>query len=360
MAALWDTNIAITSAVSALTRGFGDLGILLIVDKATNSLNSVTGTVTYTLLSQAAADATSGYISAGTLAAITAFFAQVPHATEIKVANWDLVAPETAAACLSRIQAIDNDWYFVLTNQRGDTNMLAMATAVNALGSDAETGMKYFLGQSASAFNTGTYPSALTSLQTMTRTAVVYHETTTVWCELAWVAKVASWNQSEISPGWMWVNLDSTTVPTLTPAGLGYCKTNNANVAAPAGGYACVMGQGYGTDGTPIKSRVTADILTKTMRSTILDGLVYLATEKGVVVGVDEQGKSTILGWIAAVISNLTNAGHFEPGQSVLLAQAISSADRTARRLRFDTTEQLVEQLVTATIANYLTPSPVV
>lgn len=358
-AATWDASIVITTTILALAQGFGDLKVLLITALATNSLNG-SRVVSYSSYADMQTANTAGYISAGTLAAGAAFFGQTPHGSVLKVANWDLVGLETAAACITAIQVVDNDWYYVLTDQRGDTNLLAMATAINTLGNDPQAGMKFFIGQSASAFNTNTYPVALTTLQTMTRAAIVYHATTSIWNDVAWAAKLSGFDQDSKSPGWMWVSLDGITLPVLTPTTLGYIKTNNANALAPAGTFTGgVMGQGYGTDGTPIKSRVTADVLTKTLLSRISNMLVNCANQ-GQPIAVNARGQAAILAVIAATFSDMANAGHFEAGQIALIAEAISAADRTARRLRFTDTAQLIEQLVTTSVANYLTPSPVI
>ena len=153
-----NVTINVTLAATPVQEaGFGI--VLLLVPLASNSLNGVR-VVEYTSVDAAQTARTAGYISAATLLAVTAIFAQRPKPASVKVGYVDLVSLETYATGLTACIAYDSNFYGVCCTPRTDAEIVLVSNAVEAA---SKRMFFYFQSDDSSWLNSGV-PSGLSTI----------------------------------------------------------------------------------------------------------------------------------------------------------------------------------------------------
>ena len=315
--------------------GFGT--VLLLVAQATNSLNGVRG-LTWTSYEDAVTANTAGYISAGTLAAAAAAFAQRPKPAQFKVARADLGGGEDYAEALTAAIAFDSDFYGVCCDSRVDANIVLVSELVEA----STKKMLYALQGDDASWLTAGVPAGLSAIDGSERTLACYHTTDAVWMDVANMCSRLVWDPDDQSAPWHGHPLrsiaDYTTAPTAAERLL--ALTNNANLGLPYGGEDFVIDKGTNLNSRPIDEIVTADwFSTRLVERTAV--LVVEHSSRGEKIVVDKTGQLKVLALIDGLLAQGVEAGHFVAGQTESTAETITSADLTAREMRFTIRAQL-------------------
>ena len=317
--------------------GFGT--VLLLVDQATNTLNG-DRVRSYASVAAATADNTAGYISAGTLAAVTAAFAQPRKPAVFKVGRVDTAGGESYADGLAACIVADGDFYGIASDSRADADILSVSAAVEAL-------RLLFVAQSADAdWKTASHPSGLTALETRERTAVVYHDTAAQWSDVAWLVNRLSFDPDEQSAPW---NAGVAGVSALATAPTdtekGHLDDNYANHGLPYGGETFWIDAGVNQNGRPLYEIVTADWYYARLQERV-SAMHAREAANGRKIQVSPLGQAQILAEIRAQNEQGVGAGHFTSiDQTSVTAEAITSADTAANRLRFTGQNQIAGSL---------------
>lgn len=324
-----DANITINitlDAAPAQEAGFGT--VLYVGPKATNALNGQS-IVAYTNVADAVIDEGLGYIDQTTLDAVTAMFSQSPKPATVKVGWVDIVGTETIAAALARISLIDDAWYGVCIHLRTDAAVLALSAAVEAT-------RKICAVQSADAgFLTGTYPAALTALQTRERTLIVWHDSATEHMDAALLANRLVYDPDVLSASWD-APISGVAIYTaaITAAQRAFALANFVNIGRPYGGSAFFVDAGVNATGRPMYEIETADwFYARILEDVAAEKVAHSA--RGAKLTVDPIGQTKILSILNA--RGAQGMAGQSPHFLAFEAQAveITDADRTANRMRF-------------------------
>ena len=128
----------------------------------------------------------------------------------------------------------------------------------------------------------------------------------------------------------------------MTATEKGYLRANNANFALAFGPTANRwIDPGNNVSGRGIYEIVSADWFKARLIERVATTVVALAA-RGLKLPVTVGGQSILLKDIEALLAQGVTAGHFAAGQTIAVAEVITAADETARRLRFTVTAQLV------------------
>lgn len=232
--------------------GFGK--VLLIVPKASNSLNSGT-TLEFASYAEAQAAQTAGYISSATLARMLVAFSQSPRPAAVKVGNVDLVGSETYAAAFTRILGVTNDFYGVCIDDRTDTIIDAVSDAVEADG----TKQFFFVDEDTSWLDSGV-PSGFSGLVAYLRTSGIWHDVSTAYPDIALACGRLAFDPDERSVDWKQQLVGVANISTaLTAAQRGFILSNKINVGLPFGSQTNFLFSGQSISGRAIYEVLSAD-----------------------------------------------------------------------------------------------------
>lgn len=328
------TSTLFLSPLPPARAGFGT--VMLVVDKATNTLNGAR-TMTFNAVTEADSAEAAGYISATTLAFLTAAFTQSPAPATVKVGNQDTGATETLTAAITAIRAADDDWYCLCIYSRADALILLASAAI-------ETTKKIFVAQSDDAtWLTSGLPSGLTALAELERTAVVYHDDDTEPADIAWACSRMVFDPDFKSAGWEGqIRGVSALTTALTTAQRDLLIANNANVALPFSTADQYMSPGNNCNGRGIYEIISADWYEARCREDIA-ALKLARTAIGEKTPVTPLGQALISGVLENYAQQGESIGHFVKGQTRVTAFDITTADTAAERLRFKVEAQIAK-----------------
>ena len=344
-----EVNVYLSSLTTSTTDIFGR-GLIL-VDKATNSLNS-NRTVIYTTYAAAVAAQGLGYISAGTLKAIQTVFAQAnAPALGVMVGNVDLVGGETYATGLLACIASNPNFYWVVSNSRTSSNIVLVAEQVEECGDKAAADaagvafkqMVYFAQSADTTLLTGAYPAGLADLEGLERTLLCFHPTATEWFDAAHADRM-SVDLSLVAPPW--VSYDVANVAaypdgTITETQRLAAQSIYVDLLLPFGSHTYNVGLGRSQAGRQMSDQVAVDYLAAAMQLAIADRKAALAIAN-VKVPMTTVGQQIIVGVIRGVFDRQETAGMLEASTaagaqaSVIRPLAITASDLTNKQLRFD------------------------
>jgi hypothetical protein len=324
-------DITINLATRPVQRA-GFSTVLLLVNQATNSLNGQRK-VTYTNADDAATDNTAGYISAGTLAAVQTAFAQDNPPEEFKVGRVNVGGAETYSQALAAVQALDTDFYGVCTDSRDGTVIAALALTIEAA---SQRMLFVFEDDDASWLDAGVPAAFSTAAASYERTIGVYHDTTAEWADVAYLVDRLSFDPDETSAPWHYAplaNVDDYATD-ITAAQRLLAIANYINVGLPFGGEDFVMDPGKNISGRPIYEVVTADWFEARVEEDISE-LAVQHSARGEKIVVDATGQAKVQTVIESRLAQGVQAQHFAAGQTSVVAETITSTDRSLQRMRF-------------------------
>ena len=350
-------NISGVIHLSALAIGSAGFStVLLLVPLATNSLNG-DRVVTFATLAEAQDYQTAGYISAATLVALTTAFSQDPTPAEVKVGYVDLVGAETYATALTACIAVDSDFYGVCIFVRTNAEIAAVGALVET---NAKRMLFGFQSADSSWLNSG-IPSGLSAMADYERSFAMYHDTATEWADLAQMVKRLGFDPDLQSAPWNAGGLADVDAyaTAITSTQRGYVIANNGNVVLPFGLEDASPDPGVNLAGRPLYELVTADwFMTRLQEDT--SALINDLSNRGAKLPLDATGQTMVVSAIKSRLAQGVAAGHFEDGQYTVVAEAITSADITARRMRVTVRAQNVVSARLFTFNLYFSTTPVV
>lgn len=351
-------TITVNVSLATLARGVAGFStVLLLVPLATNSLNGVR-VVEYTSLAAAQAAQTAGYISAGTLAAITCAFAQVPGIESIKVGYADLVGGETYATGLTACIAYDSDFYGVCITVRTNTEIAAVGALVET---NAKKMLFVFQSADSSWLDSG-IPSGLSAMADYERSVACYFATATEWADIALACNRLNADPDVISAPWRLFDAAGlTTQTTITEAQRLLAIANNANVFAEYGTADFAPAPGYNMAGRQIEQVVSADWFATRIREKI-QSIKLARSNDFKKVPIDLAGQAIIEAGLKELAAQAIAAGHFE--QVVITPEDLTSstvlaAAIAAQRLTFRIDAQTVTDAWQFTVNAYANTLPV-
>jgi hypothetical protein len=328
-------NISIDIVLDAApveSAGFGT--VLLAVPQAQNSLNSER-VAEYASVDEATAANTAGYISASTLAAITAAFSQTPRPESVKVGRVDLVGGETYASAIALIRAVDDDWYVYCVTTRTAADQTAVITAIEAID-------KVCVLQSGDAtLLTGALPAALSGYASAKHTAIVYHDTAAEWADVAWAVSRSVWDPDVTSAAWTGevagVNAYATA---LTSAQRTNLQAIHVNVGLPYGSADFYVDAGKNGEGRPLYEIVTKHWFAARVREDVIEEKLN-HDARGAKIPVTTTGQAKIKAIVDARLEQGVAAGHFVAGEIETTMPEITDDDRDNERIRIEGRAQI-------------------
>jgi hypothetical protein len=333
--------------------GFGI--VLLLVPKATNSLNSER-VATYTSYDDAVTDNTAGHISAGSLAAVEAAFAQRPKPSSFKLGNVDLVGGETYATGLAAVIAVDDDFYGVCLSPRTDAEIVLVSAYVEA---SSKKMLCAFQSDDASWLTAG-IPAGLSAIEDNEQTIANYHDDDTAWMDVATLVNRLRFDPDDQSAPWHGYAArgvaDYAAVPSAAERLL--VIANNCNLGLPYGGQDFVIDPGVNMTGRAIDEILSADWFSTRLQERTA-ALVVEHGERGEKIVIDKTGQKKVLAVIEGLLAAGVSAGHFVVGQTEAIAETITSADRDARTMRFTVRAQLAVSARLFTFNCYFSRDPI-
>lgn len=331
-------TINVTMAATPVQEtGFGT--VLLLVPLAANSLNGVR-VVEYTTYEDAETARTAGYISAATLLAAAACFAQRPKPASFKVGYVDIVGGETYATGLAACIAFDSNFYGLAITSRVDTDIALASNYVETL-EPTKPILFCFQDSDTSWLNSGV-PTNFSPLVSNEQTFGVFHTTDAEWADVRALCNRLAYDPDLKSVPWHYFNLKSCAEcsPVPTAAERVLALANYINLPMGFGGSATVIDAGVNLSGRPIDEIVTKDWF-KVRIAERTQALALDYGNRGEKLTVDRNGQSVVVGLCDGLLQQGVTAGHFVSGvdenddpTTSTVAETISSADRTARRFR--------------------------
>lgn len=324
---------------------------LLLVDKLTNTLGG-TRVVTFTSASDVSTALAATTISATTAAWLNAGFSQIPAPSKIKVAFHDTAAVETLAAALAAIEALDTDWYGTAIYSRLAADIVTWAALIEAR-------KKIFVAQSAdSSWLDSGVPAGLSAIAAYERTAVIYHDLATAAADLCWLVSRLVWDPDFQSAGWEGqVRGVAALTTALTNAQRDFVSGNDCNVGLPFSSAGVYVSPGVNQNGRALYEIVSGDWLAARLSEDFAFAKLT-HTSRGEKWIVDGTGQVEGLGIINGRLQQGEDVKHFPRGQTRATAEAITTADILARRLRFKAEAQIAGDARVFVINAYLQPDP--
>jgi hypothetical protein len=330
--------------------------VLYLVPLAANSLNGDTFR-TYLSASDAEADATAGYISATTEQALIDAFSETVAPEKILVGSVDLVGGDTYDDALNACAAAGANFYGVCIQSRADADILALSSAV-----ETDAYRIYIYQSDEATWKTAGYPVALAALEGRERTVGFYHDTDAENADLCYATNRLRFDPDVQSAGWFAPALVSpeplaTALDATQRAAL---VGNDINFGESALGGDFVVSPGINHAARPVDHIVSADWF-KVRTEEALSALFIQEALYGRKIPVSQRGQIQISSVIQGILAQGVAAGHFEATTKTdgsetprVVPLAITSADITAQRLRFNVEAKLVTGATAITVNVYL------
>lgn len=311
--------------------------LMLLVPLASNSLNG-NRVMEFASYEEAQTARTASYISASTLLAAEVAFSQRPKPTALKVGYVDLVGSETYATGLTAVIAADADFYGLAITPRTDTEIALVGAAVEALSKKILFG---FQGDDSSWLNAG-IPSGLSAMAAYERSVPHYHDSDAEWMDVGNLVNRLVYDPDVQSAPWSGHQVRGVDAYTtgLTETQRTAALANNANLGLPYGGQDFVIDKGVNMAGRPVDEIITSDWFSTRLQERTA-ALVVEHANRGEKITVSKAGQKKILAVVEALLATGVSVGHFVDGQTEVVAETITSTDRTNRQLRFTVRAQL-------------------
>lgn len=324
-----DSNITINviqTSTPLTEAGFGRT--LLMVDEAGGSDLNGDRTAIYADTTEAAAAVTAGYLSSAAYNQVVAIFAQRPSPSSVMVGRVDTGGSETYATAWDLIRADNDDFYGVMIDKRSATEILLVAAKVEAL-----SGAKLFIFQNADAdWLTSGIPSAFSAAAAYEWSAVVYHDTATVYTDAAMLGTLAFDPDVQSAPWDRPVKGVTNYATALTSTQRTFALANGANVLGKLGSENFVIDPGVNLQGRPLYEQLTVSWFDARLNERFA-AVKNSESTAGRKITVTPDGQSQLLGEILRVFDLAVEAGHITEYDVQPLA--ITDSDKTARRIRF-------------------------
>lgn len=338
-----DDLIEINITLSAQASGTATLTTILVLqDDVTPGGGRY---ASYSSPAEVAADVTAGNLNATSQAIADKMFGQNNPPDTILFGQVDLTgSAETAATALDAVIAAGAQFYGVLYESRTVARQIALSTDIEA---KADNGTFLLLGlqDDDADWKTTGLPAAWSAVSGFERTVMYYHDdndadATSDRLDACSMADRLSWDPDETSSGW---NHTVTEVDALAAAlnqtQKEFLRSNNANVALPMGTRTSTyVDPGTNLAGRPVDHIVSADWFRARSAEAVAD-LLTAVSERGSKITVDAAGQALVGGEIEKVFIQGVAAGHFLDYR--LTPLEVTTADITARRVRFDGSAQL-------------------
>jgi hypothetical protein len=289
---------------------------------------------TYTSVGQAQADLTATEISQFVFDAIAAAFSQNPRPQFVKVGRYisGMGGDASYATAYAAVKGVDNSFYGVCIDSRDSSDISAISALIEAEGRG-----KFFVAQSGvgDLLTTG-FPAALSGANNRERTAILYHDDSTLPSDFAYLCNRLVFDPDTQSAPWdASVNAIVNYDVDLTPTQLGFAKTNNVNIVLPYGPAATFVDAGVNTKGRPIYEIVTADWFATRIQEDVASVKVqYSARGEKIVIG--PEGQAILRGLVESRFAQGSGGAspHFVDGQTQITFPTITSDDLAAQRIR--------------------------
>jgi hypothetical protein len=226
---------------------------------------------------------------------------------------------------LAAVEAVDGDWYGVISTSKGDAEILALAAAI-------ETRRKLFVvASSDSEVLTGSTTDIASDLKlaSYNRTALLYHSNESSHPEAAWMGKLFPFDPG--SETWKFKTLAGVTVDALSDTKIQNAKGKNAGVYTTVAGLA-ITEEGKVADGEFIDVVRFIDFIHARLQEEVFGALANARK-----IAYTDLGVSVIEGIIRGVLQLGINQGGFAstPAPTVTVPKVadISPVDRANRLL---------------------------
>jgi len=289
-------------------------------------------------------------------------FAQNNPPEKIIFIGVDTTAPETYVDALDDAIAGGVDFYGLGVDSRTPAEIIAVATDIE---NKADSGIFYlfaFQDDDSDWLTTG-IPAAYSAIADFERTVCCYHDdnandATSDRLDIALMAERLSIDPDVRSAGWNTpvTSVDALTTP-FTATQKTYARENNANAALPLGTRTSTfVDPGKNLNSRSVDQIVSADWLRARMGEAVAD-LITENAERGIKIPVSTSGQAQVGNVIDAVFKAGVAQHHFLAYK--LTPLAVTSADISAQRVRFDGEAQFETGLRQVQIGLYFGTDPI-
>jgi len=341
-------RIDITVNLAALYTSGASFDVLYIASAATLA----TTVVTYSSVAEVAAALAAAEISAQAAADLTDMLSQTRNRlARVKVA--DFSAPSTLVQTFDAAIAYDSDFFYVTCEARTPADLILLMADIET---KAGNGNKFFLvmQDNDADWLTAGLPAAWATAAGKEWSAHIYHDTDTEPAAACWLANRASFDPDEESPPWNAPVYNVAALTTgVTQTQKAFIRSNESNVGLPFGtAFDFYVDPGQNCNGRSCSQLVTNAWYEVRIREALAD-LIASLSDEGQKLEVSITGQQQVLAALNAVFGRGVKAGHFvtlSGDTTAWDALAITSADLTARRLRFEGRAQTAEGAITVTL----------
>ena len=319
---------------------------------ATDATLDGTNVVTYSSVAEVAAALAAAEISAQAAADLTDMLSQTRNRlARVKVA--DFSAPSTLVQTFDAAIAYDSDFFYITCECRAPANLIVLMADVET---KAASGNKFLLvmQDNDADWLTAGLPAAWATAAGKEWSAHIYHDIDTEPAAACWLANRASFDPDEESPPWNAPVYNVAALTTgVTQTQKAFIRSNESNVGLPFGtAFDFYVDPGQNCNGRSCSQLVTNAWYEVRIREALAD-LIASLSDEGQKLEVSITGQQQVLAALNAVFGRGVKAGHFvtlSGDTTAWDALAITSADLTARRLRFEGRAQTAEGAITVTL----------
>ncbi len=352
-----DIDIDITVNLEAAPLTAQGYNVLLLVDEALGNGLGGDRVKSFSTPAEAQTAQTAGEITTAVQTAINVALSQRPRPAAVLVGRVDTGAgtPETYPAALILCEAAaPGQFYAVCADTRTAAVQVALAAAVEA---DPENYM-LFIQSSDADWLTASLPSAYSTLASLERTAVIFHDTDTQSHDLAWAVKYLQ-NDPEVEAATGTVPLRGVAALAtgLTTTQRANLFTNNANVALQQGSQPYFVKPAKNCAGRPIHEILTSDWYVAAVKADIGQAAADFG-DRGEKWTVTIRGAGTLRQILQGVGQRGINAGHFEPEQYTVSVPAPTTADANSGTLRGSTRAQIGNVAINYNVTSDMSRTP--
>jgi len=359
-------NVSITVLLQSLaTPGAGFGTVTLMVDEAQGTGNTLgpVGTVRFldfADFSEVQTARTSGLITAEVEAAGLVAFSQQPAPSKWRVCRVDTAGTTTLETYTSALTALEaeagvaGDLYGFCMDSRVPTAQIPFATTLEA------KKFALLLQDNDADWKTASDPAAWTSATEFAKSGHVYKDADSEWLDVgAMVANLAFDPDSQSVPWERRIRGVAAEGTFITATERNNIITNDSALLGTWGSTDFWLDNVVTFDGRPFYERLSADWFEARV-SEAIQTMHQRESDAGRKVLVSQSGMAQLVSTVQGVVTTAESAQHFTPGQSVITPEAITDADRTARRLRLGVLAQIGISARLFTITANLSTTPVI
>ena len=351
-------NVSITVLLQSLaTPGAGFGTVTLMVDEALGNALGGARFLDFADFSEVQTSRIAGEITAEVEAAGLVAFSQQPAPPKWRICRVDTGGTETYTTALTALEAeagVAGDLYGFCMDSRVPATQILFATTLEA------KKFALLLQDNDADWKLAPDPPAWVAVTEFAKSGHVYKDADSEWLDVgAMVANLAFDPDFQSVPWERRIRGVAAEGTFITGTERNNIITNDSALLGTWGSTDFWLDNVVTFDGRPFYERLSADWFEARV-SEAIQTMHQRESDAGRKVLVSQSGMAQLVSTVQGVVTTAESAQHFTPGQSVITPEAITDADRTARRLRLGVLAQIGISARLFTITANLSTTPVI